>query len=66
LGKLQAGNSYTNEFFKFLEEFQAGEKEYQGKFRALNSNKNSPHKGNIFLARKTSVSDIPDRSLSKL
>jgi hypothetical protein len=30
-GKFQAGNRYTNELSKILEEFPPGEEEYQGK-----------------------------------
>jgi hypothetical protein len=39
-GKFQAGNRYTNEISKILEEFPPGEEEYTGKFLPVNRNTN--------------------------
>ncbi len=38
--KFQAGNRYTNEFLKTLEEFPPGEEEYPGKLLSVNRNTN--------------------------
>jgi hypothetical protein len=35
-GKFQAGNRYTNELAKTLEEFPPGEEEYPGKLLSVN------------------------------
>jgi hypothetical protein len=39
-GKFQAGNRYTNELPKILEEFPPGEEEYPGKLLPANRNTN--------------------------
>jgi hypothetical protein len=39
-GKFQAGNRYTNELSKILEEFPPGEEEYLGKLLPVNRNTN--------------------------
>ncbi len=39
-GKFQAGNRYTNELSKILEEFPPGEEEYPGKLLSVNRNTN--------------------------
>jgi hypothetical protein len=40
MGKFQAGNRYTNELSKILEEFLPGEEEYPGKLLSVNRNTN--------------------------
>jgi hypothetical protein len=39
-GKFQAGNRYTNELSKTLEEFPPGEEKYPGKLLSVNRNTN--------------------------
>jgi hypothetical protein len=39
-GKFQAGNRYTNELSKILEEFSPEEEEYPGKLLSVNRNTN--------------------------
>jgi hypothetical protein len=39
-GKFQAGNRYTNELSKILEEFPPGKEEYPGKLLSVNRNTN--------------------------
>jgi hypothetical protein len=39
-GKFQAGNRYTNELSKTVEEFPSGEEEYPGKLLSVNRNYN--------------------------